>query len=281
MPTLGSLASGLRTVVNARRGDVYMIELDREDRPLSANARPLSADLGGVASGAPSDTRRKFQYFPDSFTDTKAVNYSTKEVPGGSLPIYQWVNSGARSIAFTAVFTTDVDHYAFKAPPSPLGADGGAGESGLVAKAEAAAERLKAVGVNERNVYIPGALAWLRRFMLPRYGEQSEVGVPFTEPPRKLLLVFPGTNIHLSGGGNGFSENSALLCIMTQCDVTYEALFPSGNPRIVTVQLSFNEVPQKAGSVRFPQVTPALDARADTLYTLQPSDRTSYDGEGT
>lgn len=271
MPSLGSLATGLRTVVNARRSDVYMVELDREDRPLSANARVAGDLISGVGSGAPSDTRRKFQYYPDSITDSKQVNYSTKEVPGGSLPLYQWVNSGARTISFTAVFTTDVDHYAFTAR------EGKRDQSGLLAKAEAAAARLKAVGVNERNVYIPGALAWLRRFMLPRYGEQSEVGVPFTEPPRKLLLVLPGTNIHFSGGHGGFSGGSAILSIMTQCDITYESLFPSGNPRIATVQLSFAEVPQKGGAVKFPQVTPSLDSTADVTYTLQPSDRTTFE----
>jgi len=273
MPTLGSLATGLRTVMNSRRSEVYMIELDRDDRPLSATSRG-DAGTGVVpGGGAPSDTRRKFQYYPDSITDTKQVNYSTKEVPGGSLPLYQWVNSGERTISFTAVFTTDVDHYAFRSLDTFLTASGG--EFELAAKAQAAAERLRAVGVNERNAYIPGALAWLRRFMLPRYGEQSEVGVPFTEPPRKLYLVFPGTNIHWSGGDGGFSANSALLCIMTQCDVTYEALFPSGNPRIVTVQLSFAEVPQKGGSVRFPRVG-SLDTISDALYTYQPSDRTSF-----
>ena len=50
-----------------------------------------------------------FQYFPDTVSDTKQVNWTPREIPGGSLPIYQWVASGERLISFTAYFTADVD----------------------------------------------------------------------------------------------------------------------------------------------------------------------------
>lgn len=261
MPTLGSLASNLRTVANVRRGEVYLIELDRDDRPVSSRG-----------SLTPAVARKRFQYFPDSLTDNKQVNYSQKDVPGGSLPLYQYVNSGARQIAFTAVFTTDVDHYAFRGARTAASQD----RSVNTDRVEDAYERLEAVGAGNRNVWIPAALQWLRRFMFPRYGEESQVGVPFTEPPRKLLLVFPGTEIHRNGGDNSFSTGGAIHCIMTQCDIQYEAFFPSGNPRIATASLVFDEVPQNQGRVKFPQVTTSADQDADFLYKLVPTDRSEF-----
>jgi hypothetical protein len=268
MPSLGSLASGIRPVANSRRGEVYLIELNRDDRPLDPNLR--------AATSPATVGRRKFQYFPDSLQDSKAINYQPKEVPGGSLPIYQYVNSGERTISFTVVFTTDVDHYTFRGPLTAASQSENLTPE-LTERVVDAQERLKAVGVADRNVWIPAALQWLRRFMLPRYGEQSEVGVPFVEPPRKLLLVIPGSEIHRNGGGGGFSTSSAIHCIMTQCDITYEALFPTGNPRIATVQLAFAEVAQRGGSIQFPRVTDTDDRNVDDLYTLEPVDRTSFE----
>jgi hypothetical protein len=266
MPSLGSLASALTSVANVRRGEVYLVELDRDDRPLD----------GKTSSGqTPRDTRRKFQYFPESLTDGKAVNWQPKEIPGGSLPIYQYINSGERTISFTAVFTTDVDHRSFEGvAPAPVG-------KGFVSSNKetqenqyfAARERLKAAGAWDRNAYIPGALAWLRRFLLPRYGESGQVGVPLTEPPRKLLLVIPGSGIHFNGGLGGFSSEDSMHGIMTQCEIVYEAFFPSGNPRIATAALAFAEIPQSGGRVSFPQVTDQLDTYASTYYSYQPAPR--------
>ena len=256
MPTLGTLAAGIRAVANTRRGQVYLIELVPNGRPA-----PTGGDLSGISlpTGGRTQKSRAFQYFPETLQDTKAVNWTTKEVPGGSLPIYQYVNSGAREITFTVPFTTDVDHYAYDT------------SSRQRTRVEIARARLRGSGVRDRNVFIPAAIAWLRRFMLPRYGENSEVGVPLTEPPRQILLVIPGANLHVGGGVGGFSSANGIHCIMTQCDVTYEAFFPSGNPRIATVSLGFAEIPQRGGAVRFPQVTDDLDSFADGLYTLEPS----------
>lgn len=253
MPTLGTLAAGIRSVANTKRGQVYLIETD-EGRPL----RSFDALIERLARDPAVSVARAFQYFPESLTDTKAVNWTQKEVPGGSLPIYQYANSGERTISFTVPFTTDVDHYAYS------------NSSRQRARVEATRARLQASGQADRNVFIPAAIAWLRRFMLPSYGENSEIGVPFTRPPRQLLLVIPGSNIHVGGGAGGFSTANGIHCIMTQCDVTYEAFFPSGNPRIATVSLAFAEIPQQGGAIRFPQVTSDLDAFAHSHYPFPP-----------
>jgi hypothetical protein len=266
VPTLGTLAAGIKPIANTRRGEVYLTELDEEDRPSSSRL-----------------AHRKFQYFPDTIADTKAVNYQTKEVPGGSLPLYQYINSGERALSFTVYFTTDVDHLTQVSAPTSPGAVVGSTSgdflseeadnsitTGLAEKLELANERFKSAGAEERNPYIPAALAWLRSFLLPRYAESSDVGVPLTKPPRKLLLHIPGSNFEVNGGLGGFSHlGSGVVCIMTTCDINYEALFPSGNPRIVTVSLAFNEVPQRGGVVRFPQVTQASEVFGEQ-YRLQP-----------
>lgn len=250
MPTLGTLAAGIQSVSATRRSEVYLTELNDDDRP-------------AMTTGVPQ--WRKFQYFPESVSDTKQVNYQPKEVPGGTLPLYQFTGSGERAISFTAYFTTDVDHLADQ---QTIDYDGGTGSllgdqtlppgvefrtQTVDGAIEALYKRLQASGVRDRSPFIPGMLIWLRRFMLPRYGENAEIGVPLTRPPHKLLLHFPGSEIELFGGAGGFSpRGGGVLCIMTSCDITLEAFFPSGNIRIASVSLAFAEVPQRAGRVRFP-----------------------------
>lgn len=241
MAGLGSLARGLKSVVNTRRSYLYLTELD-------------SSDGVAVVNGVPSF--RRLQYFPETLQDSKAVSYQSKDVPGGSLPLYQWVSSGERTISFTTVFSTDVDHAI------------GDQSTGARTRVERMKARTDAAGVSDKNVFIPAAVAWLRRFMLPRYGETSEVGVPLTEAPHKILLGVPGSYIGWNGGAGTFGSAHAVLCLMTQCEVTYESLFPSGNPRLVTVQLAFAQIAQSGGRVRFPGVTAGFDEQVANLYAL-------------
>lgn len=186
-----------------------------------------------------------FQYFPDTISDTKQVNWATREIPGGSLPVYQWISSGERAISFTAWFTTDVN----------------------IASTEAkdVFNRLKNAGATRRNIDVRSALVSLRRFMLPRYGAESTAGVQIAMAPQKLILGLPGTAIGVTGGviqDQGASAADLMSCIMTQCDVTYEAFFPNGLPRIASVSLSFLQIAQaaKGGSVIFPERGPEGNA---------------------
>lgn len=274
MPTLGTLAAGIRSVSAIRRSEVYIIELGDDDLPLIEGNKPQW---------------RKFQYFPASLSDTKQVNYQPKEVPGGTLPLYQYTGSGERSISFTAYFTTDIDHLAEQQTvDSDVSVSSSYGDrtypQGVTTRlqtvngaVDAAYTRLSAAGVRDRNPYIPGMLIWLRRFILPRFGENSEIGVPLTRPPRKILLNIPGSEIELYGGAGGFSQRGGgILCVMTQCDITLEALFPSGNIRIATVNLAFAEVPQRGGVVRFPSAA-GLDDYLD-WHRMQASSRAGGSG---
>jgi hypothetical protein len=178
-----------------------------------------------------------FQYFPESLSDTKQVNYQRKDIPGGSLPIYQWISSGERLISFTAVFTSDTT---LISNDLSLNTD-------LV-------ERHKTVATRRRNVDIRAAIAWLRRHTLPAYlVNGSEVGVPISKAPRKLCLSLKNSGIGISGGQSFIDSEDSITCVMTQCDVTYEAFFPTGIPRIASVSLAFAQIPQIGDVVYFPE----------------------------
>lgn len=229
MPSLSSLNSSLFTQIAEARGDIVLIALD-------------------PSTDAPKEILA-FQYFPEAVSDTKAINYQQKEIPGASLPIYQWVSSGERLISFTAMFSADVDLMFF-------------GQSLGVTQWR----RIRSQGLARRNIDIRSAIVWLRRFTLPTYGEHAtEAGVPITYPPAKLKLFIPGSGIGLWGGdagGGGAVSPDTVLCVMTQCDIEVQAMFPSGMPRLVQVSLAFAQVPQEAGTVRFPAVTDAMSAAA-------------------
>lgn len=194
------------------------------------------------------DTAQAFQYFPESISDNKAVNWQTKEIPGGSLPVYQWVASGERTISFTAQFSSDIDL-------ALLVTDVGA------FAANAAKERLKSSGQGERNVDVRSAAVWLRQYMLPTYDSVKQR----TIPPAKLKLNLPQSGIGLAGGENNFTSQDAdsILCVMTSCDITWEKFFPSGNPRLASVSLAFAQIPQFNQVVSFPGRTTAMRDAAE------------------
>lgn len=240
MPSLSSLASSLgSSTIGERTSHVAIQEYDEND------------DQTGPAL--------RFQYFPETISDSKAVNWSPKEIPGGSLPIYQWISSGERAISFTAVFSTDVDFSIEGQGPS---------------ESAALWERLKQAGEGARNVDIRSAILWLRRFTMPRYVIDSavQVGTPLTRAPRKLQLHMPGSGIGLAHGGlSGLHDGQDFItAIMTGCEVTWVQFFPSGFPRIATVGLSFAQIAQFKGMISFSSPTPDIDA---TVYSTNGSQK--------
>ena len=190
---------------------------------------------------------RRFQYFPETLSDNKQVNWSNKEIPGASLPLYQFVAAGERTISFTAFFTSDVD----------LHAEGNffSGKVGVTTERLVTETRLQQNGVAHRNVDVKSALVWLRSLMLPSYStEKSLVGTPLTEPPLTLLLDIPKSGIGLLGGFYSQMGYDQVMCIMTQCDITVEQFWPTGSPRVAQASLVFNQTGQHPVKnwVRFP-----------------------------
>jgi hypothetical protein len=228
MVALRSLASALNPVHNEKRADALLLTLDDQDDT------PIGDFL-------------RFQYFPDSLNDQKQVNYNPKEIPGATLPLYQWMSTGERLITFTAVFTTDID--------LTITASGQPGQQVNTARLAALAN----IGAIDRNVDIRAAIVWLRRHILPRYGPEGSVGTTTVFAPRKVKLYLPNSGIGLYGGQASSTARDSIIAFMTLCDVTFEAFFPSGLPRIVAVNMAFAQSAQYQGQVHFPSATDALD----------------------
>jgi len=202
---------------------------------------PWVGQGSGLSVGAEpaKDAGIAFQYWPESLTDSRPSEWNPRNIPGGSHPIYQWTHGGERRLSFTAVFTRDHE------PPPREKAGGIGGAIGAVVSAVESAASFVGLGGPEadpmRNVPIEAAIHWLRYFTYPYY-IQDDLRV--FEPP-KCILVLPGTNL-----GHKIDEHD-IVCVMTTCDVTYEAWFPSGRPRIVEISLEFAETVQSEGKVAF------------------------------
>jgi hypothetical protein len=110
--------------------------------------------------------RMVLQFFPETLSDPKSVDYASFEAPGSASPLYQWVKSGARPLSFTAIF------YRESVDDIPAGTK----------------ETRYNVDINKR-------VAWLRRFMYPDYKDDGT-----STPPSRLLLCFPKTFISVLGG---------------------------------------------------------------------------------
>lgn len=179
-----------------------------------------------------------FQYWPETIQDSRQVEWSPRSIPGGSHPIYQWTHSGERRISFTAVFTRDRE-------PPPEEPGGGLGLiDSAVSAVESAASAIGLGGSGEGDKYrdapIEAAVSWLRWFTYPLY-DQGDLRV---FEPAKCMLVMPNSHI-------GHKGEEDIITVMTNCEVTYEAFFTSGHPRIVEVALEFAETVQHDGRVEF------------------------------
>ncbi len=241
MAGLASLASqaGIGGV-GEKRTNAVLIEVDASGSPVTgpSGAATFDSVISNI-DGEELPGPLAFQYFPETLTDDKQVNYQRKDIPGASLPLYQWVSSGERSISFQAMFTTD---------SNLLDPAGSTLRQDLIG-------RHKTTGVGSRNVDIRSAIAWLRRLMLPAYiNGGSEEHVPMAKAPPRVLLQLLNSGIGLAGGGGRILGGpDSILCFMSQCNITYQAFFANGLPRIAMVALAFIEVAQAGGRISFPR----------------------------
>lgn len=190
----------------------------------------------------PVSTYFRLQYWPEEISDSFAPNWNARQIPGAQLPIYSWVSGGERLIGFQARFSTDIDLTRWNTSNDPLANV----DRGLLSQ-------VASQGISNRNLDIRAALIWLRTFQMPEY---------FTDgtflPPPKLLLKIPGSRISM-GAGLISGNSDTLPCIMKQCDITQTASFPNGNLRSATVQLSFGQIAQRKGKVKFPNRGPLYE----------------------
>lgn len=234
LKTLSSLASALSPGIGQSRTRATLIELDQK-------------------TDAQTSDKFSFQYFPETISDSMGAEYSSGAVAGGSLPIGAYKRGTDRVITFTAQFSCDMNLLMKTDPQDP----------GFVNLSAQVFDQLRDIKEDHRNVDIRAAVVWLRRFLLPTYKKGgSDVGQGLTQAPRKLLLYLPNSGIGIAGGDDdlrGALSPDMVLCYLTQCDVEYQAFFPSGLPRLASVQLSFTQCPQHGGAVFFPAATGKMD----------------------
>lgn len=182
-----------------------------------------------------------FQYWPETIQDTRPVEWSPRNIPGGSHPIYQWTHGGERRISFTAVFTTDTspDEAILEYVDGLF--DVSLGRSYNSPYDLQADQPLSGLELGKRDLDLRSVISWLRWFTYPTYGIGNDLRA---FEPAKCLLVLPHTKL-------GHSGSDYIMTVMTQCDVTYEAWFTTGFPRIIEVSLEFAEVVQSQRRIRF------------------------------
>lgn len=178
---------------------------------------------------------RAFQYFPEQLTDNRSVSIEEKYGIGSSHPIYQWIRGSAREITFDAVFTSEDAGLASSSVEDTVNQIKGWVKNPAMAAVTAISG--KAAVDKKHNQNIPAAINWLRSFTYPIYDSSRRV----TAPP-KCALWFEGSGIGSFVQGVGSAD--VIPCLMTRCDVNYEAFFNNGTPRVATVSLQFVEIVQ-------------------------------------
>jgi hypothetical protein len=176
---------------------------------------------------------RQLQWFPETLTDSKDTDWQDRVVPGGSHPLLNWVSGGRRDISFMAQYTCDKDPGYDSARAKMAGVGQKTIASGYPPGGKTIAGR--------RDLDIRAEIDFLRQCMYPRYS--TTAGRRVLPPPVVRLTV---DNLGWGPGGTNM-----IRTVMTQCEVTYNKLFPSGYPRLVEVSLGFAEVVQEADRVRF------------------------------
>lgn len=208
-------------------------------RPLP-NAAPGGSTLG---SGRTLNDVFVFQFWPTQVQDSYEVNYATKQIPGGSHPLYQWVGGNGRTISFDATFVSEVEEND-RAPTLPFNQRIQLQAAGL----SEASRVLRGVGAGVAAAFLPSsrytvdvasAIHALQRFLYGTYSD-TEAMKGIAQPPQKLVLVLPGTRLGRRPGSDG------ILCILLRADATIESWFPTGQIRSATVSLEFAEVVQTA-----------------------------------
>lgn len=204
------------------------------------NAKPGSTtiDVGGVLSDV-----FVFQFWPSQVQDNYEVNYATKQIPGGSHPLYQWVGGNGRTISFDATFVSEVAEDDL-APTLPFNRRielqaAGISEASRVLRGVATGVAAAFLPSSRYTVDVASAIHALQRFL---YGNYNDIAAlkGIAQPPQKLVLVLPGTRLGRRPGADG------ILCILLRADATIESWFPNGQIRAATVSLQFAEVVQVA-----------------------------------
>lgn len=174
-----------------------------------------------------------FQFWPQQLQDNYQPNYATKQLPGSSHPLYQYAGGNGRLLSFEAQFVAEIEEEVTTVPFNQRIAAQTLGPAAQVGLGLAAG----LLPSSRYTVDVTAAISSLSRYMYATYNDvNGKKGI--TEPPQRLILVLPNTNLGRRRGADG------ILCILLRADVVRESWFPSGKVRAATVSLQFAEVIQ-------------------------------------
>ena len=217
-----------------------------------------------------------FQFWPQQVQDNYTPNYATKSIPGGSHPIFQWTSGSGRDISFTAQFVSEIREdrpfnaantdfrarITSQAAVSPTsGALGAVGSAPILGPLFLPSARY--------TVNVAAAIAALQQYLYPSYPSNEDIA----KPPRKLILVLPGTKL-----GRG-PEDDGILCIMRGASVTMESWFPNGELRAASVSLRFSEVVQRSSGAGNASAIKYIGAEAYTALAKHYTSNVNNPGE--
>lgn len=156
-------------------------------------------------------------FFPESLSDTKAVNWDSMELPGGSHPLYQFVSGGERTFSFVAKLLRET---------KPI-----SGYNNI----DGPIDRRSPF-----NIDINKAVRFLRSCMYPRYEKSTVRSAPICK------VKIGGTNFDKK-------SNGLINCFMTQCDVEVTKWWDDAKttPRVAEVSLAFTEIINVFNSVEY------------------------------
>lgn len=197
---------------------------------------------GGFRPGSRISDVFVFQFWPQQVSDNYTPNYATKNIPGGSHPIFQWTSGNGRDVSFTAQFISEIreDNRALRLDNSDFRSRiTSAASTSVIATSGGGA--IPGVGPlllpsSRYTVNVASAIAALQQYLYPTYDGNASTA----KPPKKLILVLPGTKL----GRN--DNNDGILCIMRGASVTMESWFPNGELRAASVALKFSEIVQRS-----------------------------------
>lgn len=200
---------------------------------IEAGADPALSFYAGLA----------LQYYPESISVGRGVDYATKKPIGGSHPLYQWVHGSERTLSVDSIFTAEVDLWKGGAPDAISDVEKLATSvsnflKNPITAAINATRGSQTVDYGQNHVDVASAVAWLQSKTYPLY-DKSKISV---KPPPKLALYLPNSGIQTFI--EGLPLDDTFFCVMTRCDVRYTAFFRSGAPRIAEVSLTFDEIVQ-------------------------------------
>jgi len=171
----------------------------------------------------------KFQYWPETITESHEIGWTFKDIPGASHNLAQWASNGGRTFSFEVQFSRfikpveDVDANIFERVLDPLKLN--TPESNMLKNNRTS------------NVDVSACIRYLRMCKTPWWQEVG--GQHVMGSPPVVILNIPGSQI------NDFDASDTIFTILTAMDVTYTLAFPNGVLRKASVALSFKEIVQR------------------------------------